>query len=492
MRAHRLIYSYGQGAYQAKLIGDEQMVTRREFQTGALSAAARALMAGRTQVRASSATSLRPVPARARLLEAPEPLTDIWGYGGTVPGPLIDVKQGQPLAVDLFNALPQSTTVHWHGIRIDNKMDGVANLTQAPVQPEAQFPYLFTPPDAGTYWYHSHNRTWEQMARGLYGMLIVREPDPPPVDQDLPFILDDWRLDDDGQIDTASFGAIHDKAHGGRMGNVLTLNGKPSQDVKVRTGDRLRLRLLNAANARIIGVRFEGHSPIVVALDGQPVSPFAPDGNVILLAPAQRADVILDMSNEVGTKSKITLLTGREKIHIGDIVYDARQRRRVEQLSDLFVLPLNPMPTELDLKRATVTDLVMTGGAMGAFGTARYQGMDYAIRELVREHGKVWAFNGEVGMTQAPLARYESGRTVKIRMVNQTAWPHAMHFHGHHVREVAHSTRDPLPHWRDTVLLLPREEVTVAFVAHNPGKWMCHCHMLEHQAGGMATWYEVS
>jgi FtsP/CotA-like multicopper oxidase with cupredoxin domain len=134
----------------------------------------------------------------------------------------------------------------------------------------------------------------------------------------------------------------------------------------------------------------------------------------------------------------------------------------------------------------------MTGGAMSAFATARYKGQDYSIRELVREHGKVWAFNGEAGMTMEPLAKYQRGQTVKIKMVNQTAWPHAMHFHGHHVREVAHSRREALPHWRDTILMQPREEVTVAFVAHNPGKWMCHCHMLEHQAGGMSTWYEVS
>ena len=114
------------------------------------------------------------------------------------------------------------------------------------------------------------------------------------------------------------------------------------------------------------------------------------------------------------------------------------------------------------------------------------------MRDLVRRHGKVWAFNGEAGLTEAPLAKYQRGQTVRIRMVNTTAWPHAMHFHGHHVREVAHSKRQPLPYWRDTVLMLPQEEITVAFIAHNPGKWMCHCHMLEHQAGGMATWYEVA
>jgi FtsP/CotA-like multicopper oxidase with cupredoxin domain len=429
---------------------------------------------------------------KARLLEAPEPLTDVWGYDGGVPGPLLRAAQGKPFGIELVNELAEPTTVHWHGIRIDNAMDGVANLTQPPVAAGKTFDYRFSPPDAGTYWYHPHNRTWEQMARGLYGMLIVEEPDPPAVDADLPLVFDDWRLGDDGQIDARSFGAIHDKAHAGRLGNVLTLNGKPADTIEVLTGDRLRLRLLNAANARVMAIEFEGHSPIIAALDGQPVPPFAPDGNVVLLAPSQRADVILDMTNEVGAKKRILALTSREKIHIGDIVYDAQKRRRAKALSELFVLPANPMPVDLDLKNAVTTDLVMTGGAMSAFATARYKGQDYSIRELVREHGKVWAFNGEAGMTAEPLAKYQRGQTVKVRMVNQTAWPHAMHFHGHHVREVAHSRREALPYWRDTVLMQPREEITVAFVAHNPGKWMCHCHMLEHQAGGMATWYEVS
>lgn len=468
------------------------MMTRRAFQLGGLSAAGLAVLGGRVPGRASTVQTLTPEPGQAQLLEGNEPLTRIWGYQGRVPGPLLDVIQGQPFSLDLKNGLQQPTTVHWHGIRIDNAMDGVAYLTQQPVIPTESFAYRFTPPDAGTYWYHPHNRTWEQMARGLYGMLIVRETSPPSVDRDIPVVLDDWRLDRDGQIDTGSFGAIHDKAHGGRMGNVLTLNGKPTDDIQVLAGDRVRLRLLNAANARILGIQLEGHNPIVVALDGQPVAPFAPDGNVLLLAPAQRADVMLDLTAEVGTKAKILALTQREKIHIGNIVYDASKRRRTKPLSDLFVLPPNPMPADLDLKGAITTDLVMSGGAMGALASARYQGKDYALRDLARAHGKVWAFNGEAGMTEEPLARYQRGQTVRVRMVNQTAWPHAMHFHGHHVREVAHSKREPRPYWRDTVLMLPREETTVAFVAHNPGKWMCHCHMLEHQAGGMATWYEVS
>ena len=95
-------------------------------------------------------------------------------------------------------------------------------------------------------------------------------------------------------------------------------------------------------------------------------------------------------------------------------------------------------------------------------------------------------------MPDAPLARLAIGKTIHVKIANQTARPHAMHFHGHHVQEVAHSKRSPTPYWRDTFFLAPNETVTVVLHAYNPGKWMLHCHMLAHQAGGMSTWYEVA
>ena len=320
----------------------------------------------------------------------------------------------------------------------------------------------------------------------------MEESAPPDVDQDRVLTFDDWRIGNDGRIDERSFGSIHDMAHAGRLGNVLTLNGQFSADVPVKAGQRLRLRLLNAANARVIGIRFAGHAPIIVALDGQPVDvPFVPDDNRIVLSPAQRADVILDCDQQSGTRTPIQVEAGRERLEVGKLVYDPARRQRPGTLTSLPALPPNPMPTDIDLKRAVVVDLVMEGGAMAPFAAAKYQGKSYGMRELVRRFNKGWAFNGVVGMPTEPLKVFERDVTAVVRMVNRTAWPHAMHFHGHHVREVAHSARKFQPHWRDTVLMQRGEAVAVAFKAHNPGRWMLHCHMLSHQAGGMSTWYEV-
>ena len=468
------------------------MPSRRQVLAGSTSLACTALLG---PIGSAAAADVRAITARrgtAKLLEPDEPATEIWGYDGRVPGPTLRARQGEAFAVDLVNELPQATTIHWHGIRIRNAMDGVAGLTQPAVAPGERFAYRFTPPDAGTYWYHPHNRTWEQLARGLQGAFIVEEERPPAVDQDMVLIVDDWRLEDDGKFHEQSLGSMRDISHAGRLGNVLTLNGRDRLDLPVQAGERLRLRLVNCANARIVGVIFEDHAPIVVALDGQPLqTPFAPRRNMVFLAPAQRADIILDCVGSPGKRTAITVDTGREKLELGALVYHATKRARAKVVADIPVLPANPMPTDLDLDKAVALDLVMTGGAMSAFESATYKGKQMGVRELVRQHRKAWAFNDIVGMPMKPLAVLDRGATVTVKLVNRTAWPHAMHFHGHHVREIAHSARDPLPYWRDTVFLQREQEITVAFKAHNPGKWMLHCHMLGHQAGGMSTWYEV-
>ena len=133
----------------------------------------------------------------------------------------------------------------------------------------------------------------------------------------------------------------------------------------------------------------------------------------------------------------------------------------------------------------------MQGGAMGRMRTGRYRGKQLSMRQLVQE-GQVWALNGDVGMSESPLFSAVRGQTVRLTMVNDSRWPHAMHLHGHHVKTLNAGRREAPDVWRDTVLVDPGESIDVAFVADNPGRWMLHCHMLEHQASGMATWFVVA
>lgn len=421
-------------------------------------------------------------PGKANLLETSDAATAIWGYDGRVPGPVLRARQGDEVWVRFTNRLDQPTTIHWHGIRIDNAMDGVAGLTQEAVQPGESFDYRFTVPDAGTYWYHPHNKTWEQMARGLYGVLIVEEKDAPDVDQDIIVVADDWRLGENGAIHEASFGSIGERAHAGRLGNILTINGDPLGAFKVRAGERVRLRLVNSCNARILKLRFEDLEPQVLALDGQPVTPYALKNEIATLGPAQRMDLLIHMTGHPGASQAITEVS-QSRLVAARFNYGSQAPLPVTK--DTLKLAANGLAVP-DMASAKKVDLVMAGGAMGQVDRISHRGKTYSMRELVREHGLVWAFNGVAGMPEKPLFTAKRGETVAVRMVNETRWPHAMHFHGHHFRE-AHADAP----WRDTLLMEAAEERSVYFVADNPGKWMLHCHMLEHQAGGMATWFEV-
>ena len=207
------------------------MLDRIRLHRRSLLRAAAALAGGGLLPAAASSTPrelrLRAAPASARLIPGSERETAVWAYGGEVPGPVLRFRQGERVRIHFTNDLPQPTTVHWHGLRVPNGMDGVPGISQAPVPPGGAFVYEFDLEDAGTYWYHPHFRSAEQQDRGLHGALVVEERDPPPVDRDLVWLLDDWRLDREAAI-VDDFDNRHDASHAGRLGNTATLR-RPSR-----------------------------------------------------------------------------------------------------------------------------------------------------------------------------------------------------------------------------------------------------------------------
>jgi FtsP/CotA-like multicopper oxidase with cupredoxin domain len=259
--------------------------------------------------------SLHAGPARVRMVGDEIPETEVWTYNGVEPGPVLRLRQGTPFRATVENRLAENTTVHWHGIRLPNAMDGVPGLTQKTIPPGGHFDYTFTPPDAGTFWYHSHDDSLVQMGRGLAAALIVQEREPPAVDRDLLWTIQDWRLDSDAQI-APGFHNRMETALDGRVGNTVTISGRLPETLHVRAGERVRLRLLNAAIARFMSQRFEGHRPVIVALDGQPCEPHEPVDGCILLGPAMRADVMLDMQGEPGRAYQV-VDDFYERLHAG-------------------------------------------------------------------------------------------------------------------------------------------------------------------------------
>jgi FtsP/CotA-like multicopper oxidase with cupredoxin domain len=409
-------------------------------------------------------------PAEAYLL--PARTTAIWSYNGLTPGQLLRARQGERFRVDFRNALPAPTTVHWHGIRLPNAMDGVPHLTQPPVEPLAGFVYDFTPPDAGTYWYHPHVASAEQVDRGLYGALIVEEKSPPLVDRDIVWVLDDWRLDSEGRL----LGDDDDPAQvfaAGRIGTTVTVNSERVPPLGVRVGERIRLRLINAANARIFALEFKGHAPTIIALDGQPVAPFIPDHERVIVAPGQRSDVILDMMGEPGSRHEIwDGFYPEASYQLAEVIYGTGAPVRDGRLRSPIALPANPLP-EPDLGEAALIAIVFGGGG--------------SVHE--------WTVNGIAHLhdDDIPIAELALGKSYRLHLHNDTGYFHPIHLHGHSFRVLSFGEK-PLGRreWRDTILVPPHQAVEVAFVVDNPGSWMLHCHILEHQGAGMMGVIRVS
>jgi len=468
-------------------------LSRRGFLAGSAAAGA-ALSLQPAWADTHRAFTLRAASGRARLVPEPWGESDVWCYGGTVPGPEIRVRQGDRLRIAVENALDEETTVHWHGLRVPNAMDGVPHLTQAPIAPGETFTYEFDAVDAGTFWYHPHQRSFEQVGRGLYGALIVEEANPPRVDRELVWVLDDWRLTQDAAI-SDDFGGFHDMSHAGRLGNTVTINGRVPDALPVRAGERIRLRLINAANARIFALDFGDLAPQVIALDGQPVTPHAAPGGRVVLGPAMRADLILDVTAAPGaTISVIDRFFAQDAYTLVDLtVAETPLRDTAPDWS--MELPSNPLP-EPDIARARRHEVTFTGGMMGGMverqmGLSGESGMGGMMGGgmMNRMHdGGIWFVNGVAaeGHILDPMLTLERDASHVIAMTNATAFHHPIHLHGHSFRVISRNGT-PTAHreWQDTVLMAPRERVEIAFVADNPDDWMFHCHILEHQAGGM-------
>jgi FtsP/CotA-like multicopper oxidase with cupredoxin domain len=476
-------------------------LSRRSFLAASGGGVACAALMTARPVRADLPADYRLVarPGRAPLVGAPYPETMVWSYNGTVPGPEIRVRQGERLRVVVENRLGEETTVHWHGLRVPNPMDGVPHLTQPPIAPGEKFVYEFDVPDAGTYWYHPHQRSFEQVGRGLYGPLIVEEREPIQVDREVTWVLDDWRLERDAQI-SGGFGNFMDVSHGGRLGNTVTVNGRILDAFAVRAGERLRLRLINAANARLFALELEGHRPTVVALDGHPVEPHEPREGRVVLGPAMRADLVVDMSGRPGERFTVadTFYRGRE-YRLLDLVYGKEPPLREQPLDAPVRLAANTMP-EPDLATAERHQVTFGGGMMGMMMAGGMMGggmmgdMMRGMTGMMTGRG-VWTVNGvsATGHTPKPFLTLRRNDSYILAMHNNTFFQHGIHLHGHSFRVIA---RDDRPtryrEWQDTVLMAADERVEIAFVADNPGDWMIHCHMLEHQASGFMAVIRVA
>jgi FtsP/CotA-like multicopper oxidase with cupredoxin domain len=459
-------------------------VDRRSLLAGGASVAAIAAGAPLMSIIAGA-----PLPGR-RLIEPretefeliPGRLTrSLYSYADRAPAPELRVRQGEPMRVQLRNALGEPTTIHWHGIRLPNACDGVPFLTQPFVHTGETFDYMFTPPDAGTYWYHPHCNSLVQLSRGLGGLLIVEEARDPGYDADIALNLRDWRLGPDGQF--ASLYVPRQAARGGTTGTVRTANWRQGPAYDVPSGGLVRLRLAATDVTRTYRPAIVGASAIVVALDGNPLpKPRSPDQDII--APGQRMDLLIRMPDEEGGTVDLSDVSSQARPILATFRSLGAPRRR--DLRDAAPLPANPIPSA-DLSTATEVALELTATAEQVARSAFCGDLGLSFWAI---NGRPWP--GSSPDPFAPMAELRLGRSYRLGLHNRTPHAHPIHLHGMSF-QLLRSDRRTLPALiTDTALVLPDERMEVALVADNPGDWLLHCHVIEHQETGMTGFIRVT
>ncbi|WP_077487759.1 multicopper oxidase family protein [Sinomonas mesophila] len=414
-----------------------------------------------------------------------------WGYNGAINGPLLRGSVGDRLQVALHNGLPEATVIHWHGLALANDQDGVETLTQQPIGAGADFTYSFRLPHSGTHWYHSHIEL--QRERALYGPLIVDDPDEAKdYDHEWIILLDDWM---DGVTGTPndvlaelskgmgemhsggmmggkhmSMGASSDFL-GGDAGDVRyplhLFNGRTPSDpetITAKPGDRVRLRIINAAGDTAYRVGAPGVRLTLTHTDGYPVE--RKDVDAVVLGMGERIDALLTVP--AGWTPLMALPEGKTGLALG----------RISTGSGKEPIPA-ALPSELG---GTVVD----GGQLASAAEVRLPAKAPTVTHTVRLTGSMmaydWGINGRRFAMHSPYdgaLEVREGDRVQIDFVNEGTMWHPMHVHGHTFQIGQSGAR------KDTVIVRPGATVSVVLDADNPGQWLYHCHNAYHAAQGM-------
>lgn len=420
-------------------------------------------------------------PTRGSLQAGTE--TDLWTYNGATPGPELRITRGDTIRVVLENNLPEPTSIHWHGIRVPHAMDGVPGLTQQAIAPGETFTYEFTPPDAGTYWYHSHRRGNEQLARGLYGALVVEDPTEPEYSIDEVWLVDDWRIDDAGTLDP-DFESAADIHHSGRWGELFTVNGSTETRLEAAPGERIRLRIVNTANARILRPDFGGLNPVVIAMDGLGVSSnFA--ATEIELAPGNRMDVDLTVPDDASGEFVIgEFFTGIEPTEIARIVVAGDP---VDTPG--FAPPTTDVP-DWSIAAGDAPDETVTVTLYSEFAEASFDEQE-AMLAGEQDATFRWELNGKA-WPEPETINANRGELQKVRIVNDSGQFHPIHLHGQFFQLISRNDQPVHEgHYRDTVLMSAFETIEIVIAPFDEGTWLLHCHIQLHAEFGMAMLYEV-
>jgi FtsP/CotA-like multicopper oxidase with cupredoxin domain len=419
--------------------------------------------------------SLQAAPARLTLLEGTA--TDAYAYNGQVPGPTLELREGDRVRIRFRNDLPEETTVHWHGLHLPFGADG---SPFHPVPAGGEHVYEFTVPrgSAGTYWYHPHphHHTGRQVAKGLYGAIIVRAPDDPLGEslREKLIILADNRFTESGEVDIPDLNSPAGRIdfENGREGDVIFVNGVREPALEIRPGEVQRWRIINASAARVYRLAVPGHEMLHVGSDGG-LFEHPEKVSEIVLANGERVELLVRGTvGQGGRAALVSLPYDRYIRQTKPRDWDVTRELLALHYTDESPAPPVELPARLrevppiDTMAATVTRvMVLTQGMING----RLMDMDRVDETARLGATEIWRIQNLVGMD------------------------HPFHLHGFQFQLL---DRDGVPvsqrSWKDTVNI-PRHQ-SARFVVrfdNHPGKWMFHCHILDHEDHGMMGVLEV-
>ncbi len=440
-------------------------------------------------------------------------------YNGSVPGPTLKVRQGAEVTINVTNQTDLDTTVHWHGIRLDNRFDGTPHDTQAPIPVGGSFSYRLRFPDEGIYWYHPHLREDYAQELGLYGNILVLPTDATywgPANREETVVLDDILLED-GKIAAFSRSQPNHTAMG-RYGNVMLINGETEYRLQARQGELVRFYLTNTANTRIFNVRMPGARMKLVGSDSGRYEREA-FVDEVLISPSERAvvDVLFDRPGQLALEHR----TPERTYVLGNVV--VRENRAEPSYADEFAilrssdaLAAERARLAADFERqpdktlAFVGEMAGMGQHGGGHASGEHQDGGHASPAVEWEDtmnrmnrasspkNMFWKLiDRQTGAENHAIDwQFKVGDRVKLRIVNEADSDHPMQhpFHVHGQRFLVLS-RDGVQNtnlaWKDTVLVGTGETVEILVEMSNPGLWMAHCHIAEHIESGMMLSFRV-
>jgi FtsP/CotA-like multicopper oxidase with cupredoxin domain len=392
-----------------------------------------------------------------------------WTYDGGVPGPLIKTRVGDRLIVHFKNQLDEPTTVHWHGVRVPIEMDGVPEISQPEVKKGESFTYDFVVRDAGLYWYHPHVMSAAQVGFGLYGALLVEDPDDGVgVEDQVTLVLSDIAFDGKGKLEPADSGGSAGMVFG-REGDYVLANGRRHPVLRARPGAPQRWRIVNAAKSRFFYLDLDGQSFTVIGADGG-LQERQVTTDILLVTPGERVDVIVAPKGKAGTPLALRAMLYNRG-------YGSVEYRSVEEVMTIEFTtepPVSAKPVSVtralpapSIEGATKVDVVLTLPPM------KNNKSEFQVNGL--PFWKAKPYQAKLGEKQLWIVR------------NESDWDHPFHLHGFFFQVIDEKGEPVRPLALKDTVNVPMKTTVRLLVTFDerPGQWMFHCHILDHADGGL-------